>query len=135
MTAFRTILHPTDFSVRSRQAFSAACASRATRRRLIVLHVIRPPAMANGEPADQREHQAYRRFNRTVLDSIHATDGSGHANIEHRLEEGDPAEVILAVAGLTGCDLIVMGTHGRTGLTHLLTGSVAEAVLRARTAR
>src|SRR5262249_7953655 len=44
--------------------------------------------------------------------------------------EGDPGREILRAARETGADLIVMGTHGRTGLTRLLTGSVAEKVLR-----
>ena len=50
--------------------------------------------------------------------------------VEHRLERGEPALVILAVAQETGADLIVMGTHGRTGLRRLLMGSVAEQVVR-----
>jgi quercetin dioxygenase-like cupin family protein len=50
--------------------------------------------------------------------------------VEHRLAEGDPAEEVLRLASALRCDLIVMGTHGRTGLGRILTGSVAEAVLR-----
>jgi quercetin dioxygenase-like cupin family protein len=46
------------------------------------------------------------------------------------LAEGDPAEEILHFADRLRCDLIVMGSHGRTGLGRLLTGSVAEEVLR-----
>jgi nucleotide-binding universal stress UspA family protein len=43
---------------------------------------------------------------------------------------GIPAEAIIDYAGATGTSLIVMGTHGRTGLAHLLMGSVAEQVVR-----
>jgi hypothetical protein len=43
---------------------------------------------------------------------------------------GTPAEAIIDYAGATGTSLIVMGTHGRTGLAHLLIGSVAEQVVR-----
>jgi nucleotide-binding universal stress UspA family protein len=50
--------------------------------------------------------------------------------LEHRLVEGDAATVILQVATEIKCDLIVMGTHGRTGLSRLLMGSVAEQVVR-----
>ena len=50
--------------------------------------------------------------------------------IEYELITGDPVTRILAVAQAFECDLIVMGTHGRTGLTHLLMGSVAERVMR-----
>jgi nucleotide-binding universal stress UspA family protein len=49
---------------------------------------------------------------------------------ERRLEEGDPVTQILRVARETNCDLIVMGTHGRTGLGRLVMGSVAEQVVR-----
>jgi nucleotide-binding universal stress UspA family protein len=50
--------------------------------------------------------------------------------VRHRLAEGDPAEEILRAAEEEGADLIVMGTHGRGGLSRLLMGSVAEAVMR-----
>jgi quercetin dioxygenase-like cupin family protein len=50
--------------------------------------------------------------------------------VEHRVAEGDPVEEIPRLAGALHTSLIVMGTHGRTGLGRLLTGSVAEGVLR-----
>ena len=46
------------------------------------------------------------------------------------VEEGKPFEMILKAAGEWQADLIVVGTHGRTGLSHLLMGSVAESVIR-----
>ena len=52
------------------------------------------------------------------------------STVEHRPEEGEAAERILAVAREIGCGLIVLGTQGRTGLGRLLVGSVAEKVLR-----
>jgi nucleotide-binding universal stress UspA family protein len=50
--------------------------------------------------------------------------------VQHLLAEGDPATAILRAARDNHCDLIVMGTHGRTGLRRLLMGSVAEQVVR-----
>src|SRR5262249_26108626 len=50
--------------------------------------------------------------------------------VDRRLAVGDPAEVILRTAEVTGCGLIVLGTHGRTGLGPLLMGSVAAQVVR-----
>jgi quercetin dioxygenase-like cupin family protein len=50
--------------------------------------------------------------------------------VEHRVAEGNAPGEILRLAQALRCDLIVMGTHGRTGLDRLLTGSVAEEVLR-----
>ncbi len=46
------------------------------------------------------------------------------------VEDGKPSEAILKIADEWGADLIVLGTHGRTGLKHLLMGSVAERVMR-----
>ncbi|HZK62903.1 MAG TPA: universal stress protein, partial [Puia sp.] len=46
------------------------------------------------------------------------------------IEEGKPFEVILKVAEEWGADLIVIGTHGRKGFSHLLMGSVAEKIIR-----
>ena len=49
---------------------------------------------------------------------------------EHRLITGDPATAVVELADEEAVDMIVMGTHGRTGLSRLLMGSVAEAVVR-----
>jgi nucleotide-binding universal stress UspA family protein len=46
------------------------------------------------------------------------------------LESGEPASTILKVAGAQGVDLVIVGTHGRTGVRHLLLGSVAEKLVR-----
>ncbi len=50
--------------------------------------------------------------------------------VEYLLAQGSPAEEILRLTQTLSCDLVVMGTHGKTGLSRLLTGSVAEEVLR-----
>jgi nucleotide-binding universal stress UspA family protein len=46
------------------------------------------------------------------------------------VETGIPQDIILKTAAAKKCDLIVMGTHGRSGVTHLLLGSVAEKIVR-----
>ena len=46
------------------------------------------------------------------------------------IEAGDPTRTVVEIADQDGYDLIVMGTHGRTGLSHLVLGSVAEQVVR-----
>jgi universal stress protein A len=51
--------------------------------------------------------------------------------VDVRVADGEPADAILRMARQEKVDLIVMGTHGRTGLSHLLLGSTAEAVVRA----
>jgi nucleotide-binding universal stress UspA family protein len=133
MLQIRTILHPTDFSTRSGHAFELACSlARDRTARLIVLHVLERPLIAYTgvmmapppPPPREEERQAVRE----QLLRIQATDPNVHS--EHRLEEGDASTAILQVAQEAKCDLIVMGTHGRTGLARLLMGSVAEKIVR-----
>jgi len=63
------------------------------------------------------------------LDAIVLPDS--HVPVARRLLAGDPAEALIRLAQTEDVDMIVMGTHGRRGLTRLLMGSVAEAVVRA----
>jgi nucleotide-binding universal stress UspA family protein len=129
MLPIRTILHPTDFSAPSANAFEVACAlARDYGARLILLHV-RPPDVIYGDgyvlPPDPGP---IRRELLAMLNGIRPADPA--LRVERVLEEGDPAEGIVEKARQVPCDLIVMGTHGRTGVGRLLMGSVAEAVLR-----
>lgn len=127
----RTILHPTDFSTPAKNAFDRACAlARDYGARLVVVHV-KPIAPIVGsefgtvfppEPAGVSEGL------RNQLASVRPEDAA--IPVEHHLLEGDAGGQILRLAGECRCDLIVMGTHGRTGLGRLLLGSVAEAVVR-----
>ena len=123
-----TILHPTDFSPLSEHAFHVACSlARDHGGKVIVLHVAEPPVVLGGvmtppPPQGNRE---------TLVEQLRKVQSAdGKITVEHRLETGDPVAEILRVAIETKCDLIVMGTHGRTGLAHLLMGSVAERVVR-----
>jgi nucleotide-binding universal stress UspA family protein len=129
MLSIRTILHPTDFSDRSLYAFHLACAlTRDYSARLVVLHVLPRPIIAYGVgvmPPDP-EHlvqEAKEQLNRLEVPG-------GNVRAERRLEEGDAATDILRVGQEIGADLIILGTHGRTGLDRLLMGSVAEQVVR-----
>ncbi len=132
MLPIKTILHPTDFSPRSDVAFQLACVlARDAGARLVVLHVLERPlivysGMELAPPLPSPEEE--RRARRERLQQVRPADPA--VAVEHRLEEGDPATAILQVAQEAGCDLIVMGTHGRTGLGRLLMGSVADKVVR-----
>jgi nucleotide-binding universal stress UspA family protein len=133
MPKIKVILHPTDFSPRSEQAFQLGCSlARDLGARLIVLHVLERPviaytgvAMAPPAPPPSEEERSALGEQLRQVRSPDATVG-----VEHRLEAGDPATAILQVAQEAGCDLIVMATHGRTGLGRMLMGSVAEKVVR-----
>jgi nucleotide-binding universal stress UspA family protein len=129
MLAIHTILHPTDFSDRAAQAFHVASAlARDYGARLVVCHVYNPPPVVYGEfgaaPPPPEETESLRER----LGRWRPTDES--IEVQHYLVEGDPATEIVALAKDCGCDLVVMGTHGRTGLGRLLMGSVAEQVVR-----
>jgi len=129
MLPIHTILHPTDFSDRSQLAFRLACAlARDYGARLVLLHVAPIPVLVYGEGVVPPQPDDYLEQLEEELHRLQAPDPSIH--VEHRLKEGDPVTEILEVAEETGADLVVMGTHGRTGLGRLLMGSVAEHVVR-----
>jgi universal stress protein A len=116
-----TILHPTDFSERSGYALRLACSlARDLRARLFVLHVV-PSSLAAEKRAFGEDMSA--ELSRMEIPNLELP-------VQRRLEEGDPATEICRVAKEAGCELIAMGTHGRTGLGRLLMGSVAEHVVR-----
>jgi nucleotide-binding universal stress UspA family protein len=94
---------------------------------LVVLHVVLPP-LGHEEVVERRDPQAYYEGLRQELRRLQAPQANVH--IEHRLEEGDPVTQILRVAEETKSGLIILGTHGRTGIRRVLMGSVAERVLR-----
>jgi nucleotide-binding universal stress UspA family protein len=124
-----TILHPTDFSERSEFAFDFACSLASDYgARLIILHVVQPPMAVYGEIITDLPIEPVRETATQRLTQIKPSDPK--VPFEHQLEEGDPVERILHAAKVNQCDLIVMGTHGRTALSRLVMGSVAEQVVR-----
>ena len=130
MLPIHTILHATDFSPQSEAAFKVACAlARDYHARLMVMHVHHIPTMAFGEfgalpPAPDETEDGLR----ARLANMRPTDAT--IPVDRYLTEGEPAEEILRLAKERGADLIVLGTHGRSGLGRLLMGSVAEKVMR-----
>jgi len=128
MLPIHTILCPVDFSENSKPAFQLACAlARDYKARLHVVHVAAPPViygegMVIVNSAKSREELIGR------LKNLQATEP--RLAIDYHLREGEPFLEILEVAKCIKSDLIVMGTHGWTGLTRILMGSVAEQVLR-----
>jgi nucleotide-binding universal stress UspA family protein len=129
MLPIRKILHATDFSESSSFAFRLACAlARDYGARLVVLHVAPSPMVAYAEgifvPEPEVSHEELEAQLREMLPR------EPQIVVEHRLVEGDPASEIVQVAQEAHCDVIVIGTHGRRGLTRLLMGSVAEHVVR-----
>src|SRR5262249_1512115 len=102
--------------------------TRDSGARLTILHVASLPDFATyGEFEKLLHHSSdYRKALESKIRECRKPD----CNAEFRLEEGNAADEILHVAQEIGCDLIIAGAHGRTGLGRLLMGSVAEKVLR-----
>jgi nucleotide-binding universal stress UspA family protein len=129
MLPIRTILHPTDFSDRADCALRVACAlARDYAARLVIVHVIPPPVAVYGEVVALPEPWEERHEVEDRLQRLAVPDAG--IQLERRVCEGDPVTEILTSAADCHADLIVLGTHGRTGLGRLLMGSVAEEVLR-----
>jgi nucleotide-binding universal stress UspA family protein len=129
MLNLQTILHPTDFSACSLYAWDLACAlAHDHGARLVVLHARELPPSAHGDfgcspAAGLDSHflaEELARLEPCYTDVV----------VYRRLVDGDPAKAILNAAKENHCDVVVMGSHGRTGLGRLLMGSVAEEVVR-----
>jgi nucleotide-binding universal stress UspA family protein len=133
MTA-QHFLVPLDFSSYAEHALDSAIAlAQKLQARVTLLHVIQPPAVVNVaggiwpsstflqdlEAAVTRDLEGYRA----------RVTAAGLAG-EIAVVQGVPFQEILDTAKARQVDLIIMGTHGRTGLSHVLLGSVAEKVVR-----
>lgn len=135
MRAIHRILHPTDFSRGAEPATELAIEmARRFEAELTFLHVYGTPVQMG--PFGEGYALPAELIQKLQADTEHALEGlqrrAAHAGVHARARstEGNVADSIVALAG-EGMDLIVMGTHGRTGLKHLLLGSVAERILRA----
>lgn len=135
---FKTILFATDFSESSDHAFQYALSlARKFDSRLAIIHVISEPVDLRGfyvphisfdkleEEIEQGAQKLMEKFCRT-----HSQD---YSKVESFVVPGIPYDEIIRKALEIGADLIVIGTHGRTGLDHVLFGSTAEKVVRKST--
>jgi len=125
----RKILFPTDFSPYGQEALRwATSLARDTGAMLVIVHVEEPPMAYGGGEMYLGAEEGDREELRKTLVQVLPTDPK--IPYEHKLLVGDPATAIVETAENENVDFIVMGTHGRTGLTRLLMGSVAEAIVR-----
>jgi nucleotide-binding universal stress UspA family protein len=140
MPTISKILVPVDFSEGSRKALrQAASLAEAFETELTVLHVWEPPlyvfpevmVQVPGERNQSLEEYARVRadeeMEKFIADNLQPPLSE---RVQTRVECGHPFQAIVDVAKDGGFDLIVMGTHGRRGLPHLLIGSIAEKVVR-----
>lgn len=137
MIQLHRILCPTDFSPTSAHAADyAATVARSCDAELLLLHVIPEmtyPMRSFGMSHSLEHIQDELQEKATQRIEQRATQLKGeHGDLQVRciLRSGEPHEEALACAQAESADLIVMGTHGHTGLTHALLGSTAEKVVR-----
>ena len=125
----RKVIFPTDFSPLSQQALHYATAlARDTGATLLITHVEEDPLAYGAGEGFVAVPQWTTEAIKNRLESVVPPDP--RVEHEHRLLMGDPASMIVQLAQEEKADLIVMGTHGRSGLSRLLMGSVAEQVVR-----
>ncbi len=123
MINIKRIVYATDFSPYSNQAyFHAITLAESHEASLTILHVWN----ADGSSAAERDRD--RAYWRQQLEQIRPVNP--HIPVRHVLLEGDAAQQIIRYSVDHGADLIVLGTHGRTGVERQLMGSVAEKVMR-----
>jgi universal stress protein A len=137
--SFRRIVHASDFSRASGKAFTTAVAiAGASRVPLAVVHVMTPmvPVAGEGyvlpETYEQIERSA-RKAAEKQLDRLVAKARKAGVRAQGILRTGVPHDQIVRVARSRRADLLVIGTHGRTGLARLFLGSVASRVLATAT--
>jgi len=133
----RRIVHPTDFSTASRAAFAKAVEmAKADRGELLLVHVLSPVMPVPGDgyisPKVYDEIAASTRaWAQKQLDKLLAKAKAAGARVKGLLVEGVPHEQIVRLARSKRADVVVMGTHGRSGLAKLFLGSVAGRVVTA----
>ncbi len=142
MTAIKRVLVPTDFSENARSALELALQlARTFRAKIVLLHVFEMPAAAAqnvyhllSKDLEESRLEIYRLLKsaceEALADLVRQFSGTEAPIRPLLIERGVPFEDVILTARELAVDLIVMGTHGRTAIPHLLIGSVAEKVVR-----
>ncbi|MEM7201945.1 MAG: universal stress protein [Planctomycetota bacterium] len=131
----KRVLVPTDFSDTSRAALKVANWFAGTDAEIIAVHAFEPPSFPAGPfgilAVDMGALEAELRAKATEgMEAWMVELRKVHANARGLMPDGDPVEAVVQVAADENADLIIVGTHGHTGLKHLYLGSVAEDIVR-----
>lgn len=135
MARFKKILVPTDFSSHSVAAtVLAAELAQRFEAAVTLLHVFEPSyyTAAEGYPfvTPDEVRRVMARHKEALAVAQREAQAAGAQRVDSQLVQGSAASEVVALAKSGSYDLIVMGTHGRTGLKHALMGSVAEKIVR-----
>lgn len=137
MKPFQKILVPTDFSPHADEALQVAadlCKRYAASLTLVYVYVPVSYSVPDGltvfTPTGAQLGSMFEDLRRGLQTLKAKAEAAGAGRVETRLMEGPIASELCDLTATEGFDLIVMGTHGRTGLSHVLLGSVAEKLVR-----
>ena len=132
---FERILVPLDFSDGRSEIFETALRMRAETGTIMLLHVVEwLPTVTGGTFGVYAHRQDLEKIKAQALARLeHYARTHKDTPIDSHVREGKPATAILEFIDEERPDIVVMGTHGRSRLDHLLIGSVAERVLRRST--
>jgi nucleotide-binding universal stress UspA family protein len=136
----KRLLVPTDFSINSKKALIYAVRlARRNNSSLILFHVVQPPEFVRQLPQDysyesneetRKQFEIAMRLSAEGLERLSRDVEGGNIEIESLQRLGTPYKEIIKVAREREVDLIVIATHGHSGLNHFLFGSTAERVIR-----
>jgi nucleotide-binding universal stress UspA family protein len=134
MNGFKKILCPVDYSVCSNEALKYAVSIAVRdKAKLYLIHVIDVRMYGHEAPLSfempKPSEETLKKVKKELADNV-LKQAKGEIEVETMVTTGIPAVEILNLAKEKGADLIVMGTHGRTGIAHVVIGSVAENVVR-----
>jgi nucleotide-binding universal stress UspA family protein len=138
MEAIKKIAFCTDFSENSNQAFELAFdLAKKYQAKLLLIHVVPPLVFPSPVMEDFISEQANLQFYEDAaqrameqIESTYLSKIADYPNTLIRVLSGHPASEILNFIDQEAIDLVVMGTHGFTGLAHFFLGSTAEKVVR-----
>jgi nucleotide-binding universal stress UspA family protein len=139
MIQLKTILLPTDGSECSAKAANYAFSfAKQYGARIVALHVVdqrweeqsRAVLTEMGQDLTQKVRAGYEEEARRIVREVAAAAVQAGIPAEARIASGIPYEEIVRVGQEVAADVIIMGTHGRTGMSHLFLGSVTEKVIR-----
>lgn len=135
MIHLQRLLLPTDFSDYARAAVDYACTlAEKFHAELHLVHVLEThistiPQMSMAFAMPQYSEEARQAADKTLHEYLDA-EWVKNQHVLHAVLKGEPFLEIIRYAREKDIDMIVLATHGRTGLAHVLMGSVAEKVVR-----
>jgi nucleotide-binding universal stress UspA family protein len=134
MNGFKKILCPVDYSVCSNEALKKAVyLAQRDNAKLYLIHVVDIRMYGHEAPLSfempKPSEATLKKVKEDLANSV-LKEAKGKLDVETMVTMGIPAVEIINTAREKGVDLIVMGTHGRTGISHVVIGSVAENVVR-----